>query len=144
MTVRLWNVEGLAEPPGYAHVAIGAGVRLVFTAGGVPLDRDGALVGPGDPARQAEQVIANILAALRSAGAGPADLLKTTVYVVGPHGALLRTWDVVRASEIGHAPSTLLGVALLGYTGQLVEIEAVAILDGDGSSASSEAPISVG
>jgi enamine deaminase RidA (YjgF/YER057c/UK114 family) len=133
MTVRLSNVEGLAEPPGYAHVAHGAtggGARLVFTAGGVPIDRDGVLVGPGDPARQAEQVISNLLAALATGGATPGDLLKTTVYVVGPHEALLRTWDVVRASAIGHAPSTLLGVALLGYTGQLVEIEAVALVEG--------------
>ncbi len=135
MSVRLSNVEGLAEPPGYAHVAVGAvppGSRLVFTAGGVPLDGDGTLVGPGDPMRQAEQVIQNLLAALETGGATPRDLLKTTVYVVGPHESLTRTWDVVRASAIGHAPSTLLGVALLGYTGQLVEIEAVALVEGDG------------
>ncbi len=129
MSVRLANGKGLAEPPGYAHVAVGSGSTLVFTAGGVPLDRDGRLVGEGDHAAQTGQVLANLATALEAGGASAADLLKTTVYVVGPHEALLRTWEVVRASPIGHAPSTLLGVALLGYTGQLVEIEAVAIVE---------------
>jgi enamine deaminase RidA (YjgF/YER057c/UK114 family) len=129
VTVRLRNADGLSEPPGYAHVAVGSGTGLVFTAGGVPLDATGELVGSGDHARQAERVISNLLAALAAGGAMPNDLLKTTVYVVGPHEALIRTWDVVRASPIGHAPSTLLGVSLLGYGGQLVEIEAVAMID---------------
>jgi len=34
-------------------------------------------------------------------------------------------WDTV-APRLGRAPSTLLGVALLGYPDQLVEIEAIA------------------
>jgi len=134
VTVRLSNVKGLAEPPGYAHVAVGTGARLVFTAGAVPLDANGALVGEDDPLLQAGQVIENLLVALAEGGAAPGDLLKTTVYVVGPHEALIRVWDVVRASPIGQAPSTLLGVALLGYTGQLVEIEAVAIVEGGAAS----------
>ena len=37
MGVELRNVEGLAEPPGYSHVAVASGARLVFTAGAVPL-----------------------------------------------------------------------------------------------------------
>jgi enamine deaminase RidA (YjgF/YER057c/UK114 family) len=131
VTVRLRNADGLSEPPGYAHVAIASGARMVFTAGGVPLDPAGTLVGPGDHAAQAEQVIANLIVALTAGGAAPPDVVKTTVYVVGPHEALIRTWDVVRASPVGRAPSTLLGVALLGYTGQLVEIEALAVVDGE-------------
>ncbi len=31
----------LAPPPGYAHVAVASGHRLVLTAGGVPLDPKG-------------------------------------------------------------------------------------------------------
>jgi hypothetical protein len=41
----------------------------------------------------------------------------------------LAVWGAVQASPMSAAPSTLLGVALLGYTGQLVEIEAIAVLD---------------
>jgi len=53
-------------------------------------------------------------------------LLKTTVFVASADRAdLVRVWDTV-APRLGRAPSTLLGVALLGYPDQLVEIEAIA------------------
>jgi hypothetical protein len=43
------------------------------------------------------------------------------------HADLLAAWDVVRAQFGEHdAPSTLLGVAVLGYDDQLGEVEAVA------------------
>jgi enamine deaminase RidA (YjgF/YER057c/UK114 family) len=134
MTVERRNVEGLADPPGYSHVAVARGSTLVFTAGAVPLDAAGDLVGPEDPVAQTDQVVANLLAALATAGAGPDDVVKTTVFVAGAdHDVQLAVWEVVQASPIAAAPSTLVGVALLGYTGQLVEIEAVAVFD-DGSS----------
>lgn len=128
MTVERRVVAGLFPPPDYAHVAVARG-GLVFTAGGVPLDHDGTLVGPGDYGEQARRVIANLLAALDEVGAGPADVAKTTVYVVAGHGRgpLAEVWEVVRSSPLAGAPSTLLGVAALGYEGQLVEIEAVAV-----------------
>jgi enamine deaminase RidA (YjgF/YER057c/UK114 family) len=97
----------------------------------VPLDAGGELVGAGDHRLQAKQVIDNLLIALREAGAGPEHVVKTTVYVVGEQEALPEVWEVVRASPIGlvQPASTLLGVERLGYRGQLVEIEAVAVLD---------------
>jgi enamine deaminase RidA (YjgF/YER057c/UK114 family) len=121
------NAPGLSPPPGYAHVASGGG-RLVFTAGAVPLDAEGRLVGEGDYDAQTEQVVANLEAALAAGGATPADVVKTTLYVVPGDVPLSRVWDVFRRSPLSEAPSTLLGVAGLGYTGQLVEIEAVAVV----------------
>ncbi len=130
MPVELRNADGLAPPPGYSHVAIARGATLVFTAGAVPLDGDGNVVGDGDAVAQAHRVIANLLTQLDAAGAGPADVVKTTVYVAGAsHETQVDVWEVVRASSIGAAPSTLVGVPILGYRGQLVEIEAIAVLD---------------
>jgi enamine deaminase RidA (YjgF/YER057c/UK114 family) len=125
------NSGRLAPPPSYSHVVSARGGTSVWTAGGVPLDAGGELVGAGDHRVQAEQVIDNLLVALREAGAGPEHVVKTTVYVVGEQEALPEVWEVVRASPIGtvQPASTLLGVARLGYRGQLVEIEAVAVLD---------------
>jgi enamine deaminase RidA (YjgF/YER057c/UK114 family) len=129
VSVEYRNVSGLAEPPGYTHVAVGRG-SLVFTAGAVPIDEEGDLVGENDVVVQTEQVIANLLKQLKAGGAGPDDVVKTTVYVAGgSHDAQIAVWDVVQRSAIASAPSTLLGVALLGYRGQLVEIEAVAVID---------------
>ena len=119
----------LFPPPAYAHVAVASGT-LVLTAGAVPLDADGRLVGGGDVRAQARQVIENLLVQLREGGAGPEQIAKTTVYVVAADPApLSAAWEVVRESPIAGAPSTLLGVAALGYEGQVVEIEAMAILE---------------
>ena len=121
------NVPGLFPPPGYAHVAVARGARLVLTAGAVPLDEQGNLVGPGDVRQQTRQVIDNLMRQLAAAGASGEDVLKTTVYVASSNGGdLVAAWEVVQDSPIAAAASTLLGVAVLGYTGQLVEIEAIA------------------
>jgi enamine deaminase RidA (YjgF/YER057c/UK114 family) len=100
----------------------------VFTAGACPLDADSNTVAPGDVAAQAEQVMENLRIALRAAGADLTDVLKTTVYVASNRQEdLVAAWDVVQRHFGDHdAPSTLLGVAVLGYPDQLVEVEAVA------------------
>ncbi|MFJ2439090.1 MULTISPECIES: RidA family protein [unclassified Streptomyces] len=124
------TVPGLFPPPDYAHTAIvETGRRLAFLAGAVPLDADGKLVGPEDFVAQTEQVLANLETALRAIGCGLGDVVVTTVSVVTSDPAdLSRVWEVVRAGGLTLGPhaSTLLGVACLGYTGQLVEITAVA------------------
>jgi enamine deaminase RidA (YjgF/YER057c/UK114 family) len=121
------TVPELATPPGYAHVAIATGARLVITAGAVPLDTAGKLVGEGDVRAQTRQVIDNLMQQLAAAGAEGDDVMKTIVYVASTDGAdLSAAWEIVQESPIAAAASTLLGVALLGYTGQLVEIEAIA------------------
>jgi enamine deaminase RidA (YjgF/YER057c/UK114 family) len=116
----------------YAHAAVvEAGQRLAFMAGSVPLDAKGHLVGEGDAVRQTEQVIANLDEALRAVGSDLSQTVATTVYVVGDEpGALSAVWEVVRASGLSDGPhtSTLLGVSCLGYTGQLVEITATAVV----------------
>jgi enamine deaminase RidA (YjgF/YER057c/UK114 family) len=118
----------LFAPPAYAH-AVRSGM-LVHSAGAVPVDAEGNLVGAGDRLAQARQVLANLEAQLAAAGATPADVVKTVVYVVADrHEDLSEVWDVVRASPFAGAASTLVGVTFLGYTGQLVEVEAVAVID---------------
>jgi enamine deaminase RidA (YjgF/YER057c/UK114 family) len=111
----------------YEYSAIGRG--LAFTAGACPLDDQGRVVAPGDHATQAARAADNLVAALAERDIGVDSLLKTTIYVVAQERAdLIRVWDVV-AARLGRAPSTLLGISLLGYPDQLVEIEAVAIVD---------------
>ena len=74
--------------------------------------------------------MANLRTALGAAGAGLEDVVRTTVYVATADRAdLLAVWTVVRRHVGDHdAPSTLLGVTVLGYEDQLVEVEAVAAL----------------
>ncbi|PNG17021.1 RidA family protein [Streptomyces cahuitamycinicus] len=130
--IRRVTVPALFPPPAYSHVSVvEAGTRLAFLAGSVPLGPDGALVGPGDPVRQAEQVIANLREQLDAVGSDLAHVVATDVYVVGDEPAVLSAvWSVVEASGLSAGPhsSTLIGVACLGYTGQLVEITATAVV----------------
>lgn len=122
------NAPGLSDPPGYSHAVVACGGRLVTTAGAVPLDASGNLVGHGDYAAQTLQVLDNLGLALAAAGTGGGNVLKTTVYVVAKDRAdLSEVWRVIRESEVSAAASTLLGVSLLGYEGQLVEVEAIAV-----------------
>ncbi len=66
--------------------------------------------------------------ALHEAGAGLADVISTRVLVASTRQAeLVSAWEVVREAFGEHdVPSTLLGVTVLGYDDQLVEIEAFA------------------
>ena len=122
------NAPGLSNPPGYSHAVVASGGRLVTTAGAVPLDASGNLVGRGDYAAQTLQVLDNLGLALAAAGADGRDVLKTTVYVVTEDRSdLSEVWRVIQGSEVASAASTLLGVSLLGYEGQLVEVEAIAV-----------------
>ena len=128
-----FNPSTVHAPAGYSHVTIANAERVVYFAGQVPLDRDGNLVGAsGDVEAQTDQVIANCLAVLEAAGTRPEDVVRAVVYVVSSDSAVLAAvWDRLMASELApafSAASTLLGVAALGYRGQLVEIDLTATL----------------
>ena len=121
---------GLSQPPGYSHVVVASGSRLVTTAGAVPLDAEGNLVGAGDRHAQARQTLENLALALEAVGARERDVIKMTVYVVASERADLgAVWVAVQESGIAGTASTLLGVFMLAIEGQLVEIETIAVLE---------------
>jgi enamine deaminase RidA (YjgF/YER057c/UK114 family) len=129
MSVKLNRSQSLFPGAPYAYSAVASPPGLIFTAGACPLGEDGVVTAPGDIPAQARQVLANLRTALEEAGAGFHDVVKTTVYVASSDRSdLVAAWNEVSASFGDHdAPSTLLGVAVLGYPDQLVEIEAVAV-----------------
>jgi enamine deaminase RidA (YjgF/YER057c/UK114 family) len=129
MAVNLIRSTRLFPGAPYAYAARASQGDLIFTAGACPLDEHGRVVAPGDVRTQTGQALRNLQAALEESGAAVRDVIKTTVYVASSdRGDLLTAWDEVAGFFGGHdAPSTLLGVAVLGYPGQLVEIEAIAV-----------------
>jgi len=129
MAVTLFRSTRLFPGAPYAYAARASQGDLIFTAGACPLDAQGRVVAPGDVRAQTGQALRNLQAALEESGAAIRDVLKTTVYVASSdRGDLVSAWDEVADFFGGHdAPSTLLGVAVLGYPGQLVEIEAIAV-----------------
>lgn len=127
-----WNPDSLHTPPGYHHVTLASPGRLVALAGQCPLDASGRLVGAGDVVAQAEQVATNIALALESAGATAGDVVRTVVYVRSDDREdLSAVWAALTSSPVAAAftsAATLLGVAQLGYPGQLVEVDVTAVL----------------
>ncbi|MFF9077482.1 RidA family protein [Streptomyces sp. NPDC014735] len=135
MAVTLLNPGGLPEVDVYRQVSIASGSKLVFIAGQVAWDAEGATVGEGDLAAQVEQCYLNIGTALAAAGGSFDDVAKLTVHVVDwtPDKMPLLLEGISRAAaRLGAAPvapATLLGVAALDVPDHLVEIEATAVLD---------------
>jgi enamine deaminase RidA (YjgF/YER057c/UK114 family) len=126
--VSLLRSSSLADTP-YAYAAsVPGGSRLLFMAGACPLRSDGSTAGPGDHAEQARVCLDNLEQALADAGAALTDVASTRVLVVAAtREDLVTTWGVVSERFERHdVPSTLVGVSVLGYPDQLVEIEAVA------------------
>ncbi|MFD5060381.1 RidA family protein [Streptomyces sp. NPDC058394] len=126
------NPDQLHPTPGYHHITVVEAGRTAFLAGQCPLDRSGALVGPGDLNAQIDQVAANALAALSAVGARPDQVVRSVIYVVSGNAPVLgAAWQRLTRSAIGPAfttASTLLGVAQLGFSGQLIEVDLTAAL----------------
>lgn len=135
MAITLVNPGGLPKIDVYRQVSVASGSRLVFVAGQVAWDAEGATVGAGDLAAQVEQCYLNIGTALAEAGGSFDDVAKLTVYVVDwdPGKMPLLLEGISRAAaKLGVTPvppATLLGVAALDVPEHLVEIEATAVLD---------------
>ena len=131
--VTLIRSAALSDAAEYAYAATApAGSRMIFLAGACPLNEDGSTAALGDYAGQAAKALENMRVALAAAGADLHDVISTRVLVASARQQdLVAAWNVVRDSFGDHdVPSTLMGVTVLGYTGQLVEIEAIAaVLD---------------
>jgi enamine deaminase RidA (YjgF/YER057c/UK114 family) len=117
---------GLPATPQYQY-AQRVGDRL-FVAGQVPHDTHGRLVGPDDAYAQAGQCLRNLAAVMHVHGFSISDVRRVVVYVVGEQADLSAAWKAVAEYFDGRVPpATLLGVARLGYTGQMVEVDATVL-----------------
>ena len=121
------SAELSAAPYAYASV-VDSGVRLVFLAGACPLEKDGTTAAVGDYAGQAAKCIETLSEALRAVDATLENVVNTRVLVASSQRSDLGVvWEIVRDAFGDHdVPSTLMGVTVLGYEDQLVEIEAIA------------------
>jgi enamine deaminase RidA (YjgF/YER057c/UK114 family) len=119
---ELEREAGLADTPGYRYADV-VGSEL-FLAGQVPHDADGEMVGLDDTRRQAEQCLQNLFRLIDVHGFDRSHIRRLVIYVVGE--AVSDAWAALRKAFVGEVPpATLLGVARLGHTGQLVEIDAI-------------------
>ena len=129
MAVELVRSNRLFSGIPYAYAATAPEIGLIVTAGACPLDDQGRVVAPGDIAAQMRQALENLRIALEESGAAMRDVLKTTIFVsTSSRDDLVVAWNEVAGGFGDHnPPSTLLGVSVLGFPDQLVEVEAIAV-----------------
>ena len=126
--IQRMNPPGLSTPTGYSHVVSARGGRTIYIAGQVALDAKGQLVGEGDLAAQTRQVFANLEVALKAAGAGFSDVVKTNYYL--RDAAQVQVIRDVRSKYFTKElpASTLVEVSRLANPGFLIEIEVIAVV----------------
>ena len=122
----------LPAPAGYSHVvSLPAAGRLVWTAGQVPIAADGTVAPAGDWEAQTRLTFQNLGHALTAGGAGWADVVKLTFFVVAV--SELPAIRAVRDEFVdAQRPptSSLVQVAGLILPELLLEVEAVACVAG--------------
>ena len=122
------NPPGVPAPiRGYYSnaVRVSAG-PLLFVAGQVGMDKNGAIVGKDSAAAQAEQALANIQDILAASGASMDDVVKVTVYVTD-----MKYLDEITPVRLKYFPSNgpasvIVEVSRLALPDLKVEIDAVA------------------
>jgi len=136
MTITLTDPQGLPKVEFFHQVSIATGSRLVYMAGQVAWDVDGALVGEGDLAAQVEQCYLNVGAALTEVGGTFDNIVKLTNYVTDwsvDKMPLIQEGRGRACAKLGVTtfmpPGTLIGVAALFVPEHLIEVEAIAVLD---------------
>lgn len=110
---------------------IRADKEIVLLAGVCPLNDEGAVVHPGDVAAQTRKVLENMDLVLSRCHVSLEDVAFLRILVVAERSEELGSaWTEVREHFGSHEmPATLQGVSVLGYPGQLVEIEPFAVRD---------------
>ncbi|MBB5508994.1 RidA family protein [Paraburkholderia atlantica] len=120
------NPAALAKPGGhYSHVAVANG--FVFVSGQLPINAQGDKLADASFDAQAEQVLANVKAALESVGSSVAQLVQVRVYVVDvEHWASFNQIYARWAAEAKPARAVV-PVPQLHY-GFKIEVEAVGVV----------------
>ena len=132
--ITLHNPDALGKPLGqYSQMTRVKASEFLFIAGQVATDRSGKAVGADDFDAQCVQTFANIAAALSSQGAGWANVVEFTTYLV--HSQDIPKFMKFRLREFpkffangAYPPNTLLMIDRLVGEAFLIEVKVVAAL----------------
>jgi enamine deaminase RidA (YjgF/YER057c/UK114 family) len=133
MSLQKINPESLLYWPAMAHVVVAMPGRLAFIAGQAPVDKDYKIVGGTDLKAQTLCAFQHLCVALAAAGAGPADVICSTAYLVDLDEDKAATFAAAMSVAVRGAPFpphaiTMVGVRSLASAEALVEISAVALI----------------
>ena len=124
---ELLNPSALHPAPGFSHIAVGTGSRMIFFAGQVALDQQFGIIGDGDLRTQTVAAMRNLETAMREVGVSWDDIVRRTVYTTMPTEFETITSGIEEVTgDAGHPAQTIAGVTGLALPGLLIEIEATA------------------
>jgi enamine deaminase RidA (YjgF/YER057c/UK114 family) len=121
------NPDALHPAPGFSHVSIAGGNRLVYFAGQLALDREFGIVGGDDLGEQTKAAMRNLETAMHEVGVGWADIVRRTIYTLQPteYEVITAAIDEVTGGA-PHPAQTIVGVTGLAVPGCLIEVECTA------------------
>ena len=124
---ELINPAGLHPAPGFSHITVATGSKLVYFAGQVALDEAFGIVGAGDLRAQTVAAMRNVEIAMREVGATWDDIVRRTIYTTMPteYETITSGIDEVTGGA-GHPAQTIVGITGLAVPGCLIEIECTA------------------
>ena len=127
---RFINPITIPESVGYTQIVEVSGGKTVYISGQVAQDKKGSVVGRGDFAGQARQALRNLKAMVEAGGGKLSDVVKLTFYLTDVRYRA----DLVPIREQFFGPklpaSTLITTPALAHPDYLIEIEAVAFVEG--------------
>jgi enamine deaminase RidA (YjgF/YER057c/UK114 family) len=126
---ELLNPPELHPAPGFSHLAIASGTKVVHLAGQVALDESFGIVGGDDLGEQTKAAMRNVELALRAAGVGWDDVVRRTIYTLRPteFATITAAIDAVTGGA-DHPAQTIVGVTGLAVDGLLIEVECTAVV----------------
>ena len=128
MARELSNPSELHPAPGFSHIAIAEGTRVVHFAGQLGLEKDFSLASEGLRG-QTVKAMRNVEIAIRAAGVGWDDIVRRTIYTLHPteYEVITSAIDEVTGGA-DHPAQTIVGITGLAVPGCLIEIECTAVV----------------
>lgn len=130
MSKKIIRTPQAPAPVGPYNQAIATSGQMLFIAGQIPLDpQSGKIVGEGDIAAQTQQVMANLEAILKEAGANWDSVVKTSVFLTDL--ANFDAMNQVYAQYFSEATAPARACVEVSRLPKdvLVEIECIAVID---------------
>jgi enamine deaminase RidA (YjgF/YER057c/UK114 family) len=125
---ELLNPLELHPAPGFSHVAVAEGTKVVHFAGQLGIAQDFSLVAD-DLHGQTAGAMRNLKVAMHAAGVGWGDIVRRTIYTTKPteYETITKAIDEVTGGA-EHPAQTIVGITGLAVPGCLIEIECTAVV----------------
>lgn len=125
---ELMNPPDLHPAPGFSHIAVASGEKVVHFAGQLGIGMDFSLLAD-DLHGQTVAAMRNLKTAMDAAGVGWEDIVRRTIYTTEPteYETITSAIDEVTA-DADHPAQTIVGITGLAVPGCLIEIECTAVV----------------